>query len=179
MLFETIECFLDFTKFVLSTFNSRDIFLRVNVWELLHFSGTLFLTPPFSGLFHWFIIKTWWKTHPTRFLGSKRLIFGPLKFFFEKSWFFSEKTKMDQKWSKNPEKVRNFFQAWFPIIFIIQTHQIQNFGILGHFAPFFVIFGVPPFTRNLRGKNGWICDFSTESGYLHIKLNFEAIKSTC
>ena len=98
----------------------------MNVWELLHFSGTLFLTPPFSGLFHWFIIKTWWKTHPTRFLGSKRLIFGPLKFFFEKSWFFSEKMKMDQKWSKNPEKVRNSFQAWFLIIFIIWTHKIQK-----------------------------------------------------
>ena len=31
--------------------------LRVNVWELLHFSGPLFRTLPFSGLFHWIITK--------------------------------------------------------------------------------------------------------------------------
>ena len=31
--------------------------LRVNVWELLHFSGTLFPAPHFSDLIHWFITK--------------------------------------------------------------------------------------------------------------------------
>ena len=138
-----------------------------------------FFHVPFFDLIHWFWPKTTWEAHPSGFLGPKRCILDFSKKKSEKSSFFSEKMKMDQKWSKNPEKVRNSFQAWFPIIFIIWTHKIQNFGILGHFAPFFVIFGVPPFTRNLRGKNGWICDFSTESGYLHIKLNFEAIKSTC
>ena len=149
--------------------------LRVNVWELLHFSGTLFLTPPFSGLFHWFIIKTWWKTHPTRFLGSKRLIFGPLKFFFEKSWFFSEKTKMDQKWSKNPEKVRNLFQAWFPIIFIIWTHKIQNFGILGHFAPFFVIFSRYPKRANPEVYVSMNLDFLVKIMFYGFKIIFEIL----
>ena len=100
-----------------------------------------FFHVPFFDLIHWFWPKTTWEAHPSGFLGPKRCILDFSKKKSEKSPFFSEKMKMDQKWSKNPEKVRNLFQAWFPIIFIIWTHQIEIFGIFGRFAPFLVIFG--------------------------------------
>ena len=91
--------------------------------------------------------------------------FKPLEFFFsENSWVFGEKMKMDQKWSKNPEKVRNLFQAWFPIIFIIWAHKIQNFGIFGRFAPFFGHFWCFSSVANLPGEGSPKINFRTRFG---------------
>ena len=130
---------------------------------------------PFFGLNHWFWPKTTWEAHPSGFLGPTRCILGFPKFFFEKSWVFSEKMKMDQKWSKNPEKVRNSFQAWFPIIFIIWTHKIQNFGILGHFAPFFVIFSRYPKRANPEVYVSMNLDFLVKIMFYGFKTIFEIL----
>ena len=83
--------------------------------------------------------------------------------------------KMDQKWSKNPEKVRNSFQAWFPIIFIIWTHKIQNFGILGHFAPFFVIFSRYPKRANPEGTVSINLDFLVKIMFYRSKTIFDTL----
>ena len=83
--------------------------------------------------------------------------------------------KMDQKWSKNPEKVRNLFQAWFLIIFIIWTHKIQNFGIFRHFAPFFVIFRWSPKRANLVGTVSFNLEFLAKIMFYGSKTSFDII----
>ena len=83
--------------------------------------------------------------------------------------------KMDQKWSKNPEKVRNSFQAWFPIIFIIWTHKIQNFGIFGCFAPFFVIFTGSPKRANLEDYVSLNLEFLAKIMFYGSKTSFDIL----
>ena len=68
-------------------------YLRTKVRAILQIWGTLFSDPLFSGLNQWFRAKTIWGTHQTGSQRSKRGVFEFFKFFFEKSWFFSQKSK--------------------------------------------------------------------------------------
>ena len=70
-----------------------NVALRTKVRADFKIWGTLFSAPLFSGLNQWFRPKTIWGTHQTGSQRSKRPFFDFFKIFFEKSWFFRQKTK--------------------------------------------------------------------------------------
>ena len=86
--------------------------LRTKVRADFKIWGTLFSAPLFSGLNQWFRPKTIWGTHQTGSQRSKRPFFDFFKIFFEKSWFFRQKTKkkifINTLWS---EMSQNLFQT--------------------------------------------------------------------
>ena len=137
----------------------------MNIWELLNFSGPLFRTLPFSGLFHWIITKI--TTFSRKIANSAVLTteIGRQRRYVKNDQKMAQKSqKYQKKWFWlllfSPKCPKTCFGQNFPLFLRYEHIKTGFLGFLRLFRHFMVVF-----TPNLRGKDCWICDFLTECGY--------------